>query len=1100
MWRLLLLITARTICSISSSTGFGGNGVYTANITLDGEQIDSIDLDGNDVETTDTEKYILQTGRRKLTILPRVTRSGDTKKKYVTLHDESGEEFTAQVRDDNKAKFIFIDQPLDMKTVDIGPNDGVVLLEGGALTAGMNRGNRRRGTGRSWINRGFVTIGRQDDVDADINLFAADDGLFGVDDIPAVFWRNEGKVVVGGTATIGTPNGSTINKGGVDIRNGGSLFLPYGTRVVNSGQFNLSGGFFGDVLLDRGGTLNIYNRRSGYHERSDIIGSDLRGRPFDPPNQARNDLADGGPENNPPGADRFFDILDEATGGLWGKVIDRDGSTVLWDPEDQDTPDDFAREKGINVFNEDGLALTDLGFGDAVFVGPNQSVTINRSIESDIGDGAILDEPIQKMDSAFYSILGYTSYDPVEEYGETDPVDPSTSIVQDVGAETTVQYNNDNSWFNGVFRVKSGVAEFTASGAVPGGDIYIENGSSFIWHGGAKDKNNRPTIFLSDDSKLTFNLNVDSIFSVYGKIQSTPGAELHFEKGIIYIKNDCSGYQGDFFIEDGATFHIRTDGDHKGKMFGGRLKSNGNVTLLTNQGVSPLTLTSGTLTLMRDEADATVESFIVQDLSVGEDAVVNADLEDAFIDNLLLSGTLNASKNATFYNADIAGGTCKLMDGVNRLTFTGTTTWGSRLITTDNVIADVTFQALKIRDDHDMLWELDLDPQTNTADHMTVGEMFFTGDSSLVIDKFKLLSSPTAESHVFEVLSILNNGNYPNIRIDAKDEVTGTLGIYKLYAEGGPGCITLRIPDAAFRDATPIQLSTIQDSVVPLKSIHQSLINSAVGFHGYVFDESKVNLGKYRFWDKTYSGKVDTKLSDTKIDNTEYGTIFGCDFRSAKFDDDTYFMPTVFFNYSTGRSAYDEEGKSKKGRVEKYMFGVKGSLFAGNNIFEAIGSYGFIGSNLKELGIKKSKLHSNIFSVSAKISRYCGITNNAGLKPEFMVTGSYAVNGDYREESTTVKNKNTLKCTLSPGLFIVSEKKKIAWSVGARCNYEIGKEMKSEFSGDDVGETKLKRMYGEALCSVKCDFAKNLRMGLEFSHQFCGRHGIKSTISIAKEF
>ncbi|MDR1034842.1 MAG: hypothetical protein LBL32_02820 [Holosporales bacterium] len=1072
---------------------------YIANIKIDKDQITSFILNDNEILADTSGAFSFDLGASShFVISPLVSLSQDDDKNYITISSDSGERFTAQLVDDGSgpsAKFIFISGQLDQVTINFQPEDSVILLPNSSLTAGIQDSNTRTNK-REWSNSGHISVlpsGTRS------QLIARDDGMFGVGSMPPVVWQNKrrGRLDILGDVQIGVPHGITENRGRIRVARDARCQMAESTRLLESGQLDIEGVFAGDIVLD-GGSVRIIHRDCDWEVDPDLSGKLLRGEEDTPDEQALIDLARGNPdEGGPPGVDNFYFWKDHA-GLITGKVYDRDGSTVLFDSDVDDAPSQLARDRGLERVDLAGESnfIEDFNDRSAAFVGPNQRVTINRK-------GGTIPEGPQDIRAAFYSINGYETYDPDTEYGVTVGVDKTVEVIQDVGDKSTIHYTNDNSWFNGVFIVKSGTADIDEAGAIPGGDVILLNGSSLIWHGGAKDKNNRPTVKLMGKSKLSFDLQPGAVFSVYGPILSDSGeAEIHFDMGEVYIKEDCSGFKGTVFVQNGATFVIRKDGLHRGKMFSGSMQVNGSALVKTTQGLSPLTLTSGSLTFERDNVDQTQESFEINKLTIGKNAEVFANLEGAKINNAVVSGVITVSKNAEFRNLIVDGGTVRLAAGVDRTDFFELTEFGSRLITTDNTIANVTFEALKIRDNHDMFWELDLDPKTNTADYMKVGTMFFTEGSSLVIDKFKLLSAPTAESHVFEILTILNGGKYPNIRVDATEEVAGAFGLYKLYAEGGPGCITLRIPNAAFRNSTPIQLSTIHTSVVPLKNIHQSLVNSASTSHGYVFAESgfKPFPGKFRFWDRTYTGELSTKAMDTKITDAEHGTIFGCDFQASKFNDNTYFVPTVFFNYSTGKAKSDNSTDSKKGRFNKYMVGAKGSVFAGKTLFETIGSFEFIGSDLRELGVKKSKMRSNVFSISTKLSRYCSISNNTDLKPEFTVTGSYAMNGDYKNDSITVKNGNSLKCTLSPGIFVVGNKKKEFYSFGIKCNYEIGKNMKSKFVEDVIEGSKLKKLYGEASCSFKHSFGNGLNAGLEISHQFGGRHGMRTTLSIAKEF
>ncbi|GHT91611.1 hypothetical protein FACS1894122_04310 [Alphaproteobacteria bacterium] len=157
-----------------------------------------------------------------------------------------------------------------------------------------------------------------------------------------------------------------------------------------------------------------------------------------------------------------------------------------------------------------------------------------------------------------------------------------------------IYYAGNNSWYNGIFNLNGGglqttdangqitkygtVAEFSPNSALFGGDINAEDGAQIIWHGGAKNPNNRPTITLYRNSDLMFDfpLGRNSIFSEYATIKSDPHkdqnkadtvsasdsyfhpASVHLNKGTLYIKGDNSGFMGDIYAEDKAKFIVKS--------------------------------------------------------------------------------------------------------------------------------------------------------------------------------------------------------------------------------------------------------------------------------------------------------------------------------------------------------------------------------------------------------------------------------------------------------------------------------------------------------------------------------------------------------------
>lgn len=171
-------------------------------------------------------------------------------------------------------------------------------------------------------------------------------------------------------------------------------------------------------------------------------------------------------------------------------------------------------------------------------------------------------------------------------------------------------YHGDNSWFNGVYKLKRGgiIVKNTAGmfgGRVELGDAdsyesSIGNGfgtlalhedltqeneeakefiktvkpTEFEWEGGAKDEYNKPHIYMNGNSTLFFNLQPDEnnnkIFSFYGNITGTERDRLIFEQGEVRIKGDCSGFKGSVAVTPGARFEVRCSDEGSSSQYEGK--------------------------------------------------------------------------------------------------------------------------------------------------------------------------------------------------------------------------------------------------------------------------------------------------------------------------------------------------------------------------------------------------------------------------------------------------------------------------------------------------------------------------------------------------
>ncbi|MDR0640480.1 MAG: hypothetical protein LBF65_01990 [Holosporales bacterium] len=1004
-------------------------------------------------------------------------------KKLKLVEFANGQSLKAAVNSTtNVATIYFINKGIDLDTVNTSPEDGVVILPGGELTVKQDKPSKQQ-----WKNTGRIAVlpesGKAD-------LTAVDSRLTGTSMKTPVTWENSkgAELTTWGDAIIGTKNGTSENKGTLVVRRGTTAMAP-GSNLLNSGSIAVDGVFQGNIILTKpAAKVVLHSRRAGYTYDQFLTESSvpLVGSP-DRSVSAIVDLMDER-------VSQFYSYNPSETGIVRGKISVMEGPSTrtLYSGPDDLLPDN--PDPRLEIHTIDAIDPYDL-----------DSTTAIRVSEIPIE----LTRP-GHLRAALYSEDGYTSYNEATGYGEVPAVDTRRVIRQNVGDGNTLYLDHDNSWFNGVWMISSGTADVPSTGSIPGGDIIIEDGAELYWHGGAKDKNNRPTINLVNGGELIFDLDSEGeAFSVYGKIKSQDKkAKIWFDKGKINIKNDCSEYQGQLIVSDGAEFVIRKDGEHKGRMFGGTVEIDGTAVIHTTSGMNPVTIGSGTA-VFRNTPDTPGDetSNEVKDVTIEKNATVKVEFDNAIISGTNLKGIIIVGENATFRDLDMDGGKLVMAPETKHLHIVNAR-WGSTLNTIDARIAEVTFGQLQIRDDHDMLWELDFDPATGKCDHITVEDLHFTEGSSLVVAGYVLLSPPERERYIFNILTISNGGRYPNIKIGTTKEVEGSLGKYKLYAEGGPGCVTLRLPDAPFQDATAEQLTILYESIEPLSTLQQVSLNSSFDVHHAVFAETSPEYfyGKYRFWNKSFYSGMDfnsakDNAADARILSLKYCTVVGCDFHARKFGQNAYTVPTLFMHYATGRTAYDEHQFSKRGMLSEYMVGFKETWFFGRNVFEAVASYGFTKNTLREEGTKQTHTTSNIFGFSAKLSRSFDLGRRFSLKPELMVHASYFMNSSSTSDKNKEENKDSGKFAICPGLYLINtSRNRFSFSMGGRWNYEICKSLKSKFQGDAVKHRKMKKGSIEVSFALSKEFRNKVHIGAEISRSFLSKSGVRASISISKEF
>lgn len=774
-------------------------------------------------------------------------------------------------------------------------------------------------------------------------------------------------------------------------------------------------------------------------------------------------------------------------------------------------------------------------------------------------------------------------------YAKTvDGVDESV-VINKTGGEDLIVHG-DQSWYNGVVNVKAGKLDIYAEGAMFGGKVVLQRDSgisnwktsietgetgstpepSITWRGGSKDPDNKPTIVLGHGTHMNFNLDEgtargdgdyvnDPVFSFYGSITNEDSADtgrdasaidwsdsyISFKKGTIYIKGDCSGFKGILKVAPGSKFVVRDDigthGQHKGVMFQGQLEvtdpnSAEKVTLDLTDALHPITQKNGTMLITNTNTGD--ENTTVQDLTTGSEATTEINVpQDASLKNTKVEGTLKivSGQNVNFDTLDIDGGVLEITGAkLGTVNIKGEFSVGSGLNTMGNNVLDTinSDTIMKVKDGRNLEWKLDLDPINGKADCIVAPSTSFTTGSSLIITDYKLISTPVEDSYTFQILKLTDSGaTYIPISIGTTKTVTGGAGTYSLYAEGGDGYITLRVPNATViinpTDITPStdttaaseKVNEINNVYLPTQLMHSSMFSAIGEIFNTVMSETTTAQdyqddlmlakegvksqsehaapGRFRFWNKTFAGTTDFKTDGTAVSNNNHGTIFGFDAKPHQLQNGTLFVPTVFAAYSGA----NDQHNTKRARSNNYMFGAKASWYGSNAIFDLIASYDFAKTHRTIDSSTKDSLKSHIFSVGAKAGYAFKLPNNFSIIPNISGIYSFVHNTDSKLTSTTVKNKNLHLVDIAPGIDLSYTKGVWKATVGAKYNIQNSHNVKGKIDGTALkSSTTLKKNFFECDLSVSRQADNGANLGFGIAKSFGNKKGTKFKINFSAKF
>ena len=696
-----------------------------------------------------------------------------------------------------------------------------------------------------------------------------------------------------------------------------------------------------------------------------------------------------------------------------------------------------------------------------------------------------------KCYASFYSIKGYSG-----KIGEVPDVSKTTILKKTKPGK--IVFMGDNSWYNGVFNMTSGTSDIHPDAAIFGGDVNLYGSSILIWRGGAKDPYNKPTISLYDLSELHFELQTAERFSVYGKIFGQENSTVYFDNGIVYIKSDCSGFMGNIVVADGAKFVIRTDigesGQHYGKMFSGKfkVKNSGSVTIDTSQGLEPLSVEDGSVTIVNTENE---NLSSIKGLTVGESASVIVDLKNAELTDVIVKGNTTLNHDSTINNLDVDNGFLKF--NAKTLNLKGKTIFGSYFDSIDGIISTINVDSLEIREGHSLNWYLDFDPQTGECDKMNVKEGKFPDSSSLKIDDYELLSEPTEKSYTFQILDVENN-IYPKIEVNNEKEIQGALGIYKLYSEGGNGKVVLRLDNATVIDPEELyglnekQLDELNNKIIYAEKMHNSDIFLISLIHNLVYANSEKykDENKCKIWHKSY-------IRSSEYDNIKFSEkvmAFGADTNLNQMKNKFCYYHTFFAAYSLKNLRID----SKKTDQENCTLGYKFSIINDKNSAEFLATYTFLNSSMKNGLTDVKPIKSGIIGLGTKLSRNIKLSQESSFVPSVSINYGASRSHNIKTESVAINNKHKHEIDVSPSIKFVHEKEKSSLNIEFRWYQKILNNMKSYVNKHKFKPSRKSKNCFETSFEVRRkNIMKTFDIGLRLSKIFGKSKEMKAEIHLS---
>jgi hypothetical protein len=644
-----------------------------------------------------------------------------------------------------------------------------------------------------------------------------------------------------------------------------------------------------------------------------------------------------------------------------------------------------------------------------------------------------------------------------------------------------VTYVGDNSGFKGKFELENSQATIAEKGKMFGGNINLHQDSELIWCGGEKDSGNRPDITMFNNAKLVFQLpeiGDNKIFSVYGTIKtnetSQSNATISISSGEILIKNDCSGFKGNLQISPNAVLKIINDDDHCGKMFGGSISvlNGGSITVNTQNGLVPLHVKEGTVTLSNENL---LERNIEQ-LTVEKDATINLEFADAIISGAsYVEGVLQIGQNADFEVLEVHGGTLKITEGVDIVTF-NKIQFGSLLDTMNNEITELSTNQLELlKHGGDMNWQLDFNLDNQKCDHFKAASFSNPGGKFLVISDYKMQGIPIDDVYIFNIMNIGGGDPYPHIEVTAGD-FPSEYGIYRLQGQDGTGNVIMKLISGLSIKHAYESVLTEHDSAMfsisdMLDSIHDNLM------------DNEIRVGKCCFWNKSRISNYELEVVGSDALHSKCSsTIFGFDTEPLALDSNMKFAPTVFMG-CVQENLHNTSVESKNSGT---LGGIKLAWFDADAYnFSIIGSYGVIKTNSKYCFVR-----SQLLSASARGSSNLPLKDDVFIVPALQLEYSKIMSGDAKMKHGSIEGKNIDRLRFSAAINLQMKQDFFRTSVGIKFNKRFGRKIFTKIN-DMSTESPIQIASSNLEYSINVNGKINSHTSVDLAigKSCCGRSG-----------
>lgn len=664
-----------------------------------------------------------------------------------------------------------------------------------------------------------------------------------------------------------------------------------------------------------------------------------------------------------------------------------------------------------NYAGDSGGALYNDG-GTAEIV---QSVFDGNTAEN-TGGGAILNSNILTISNS--------------EFKNNDTLGMGGAILNEAGAETKIsssEFSNNSSGFGGALYGKLW-SNFDAENVKFDSNTADTYGGAITTSGAANIKNS------------TFSNNSAAIG---GAIMAMSGSNINIGSNTAFINNTSENgggaialagqnpYTGKF--EDAAVVNLNSTEDGSAIVFEGNKMGSANeysnaIAMMGNS-VLNMNASNGGSILIKDSVAAQ-----------GENNIINVNMNNpagaANNGNILISSIY--APDAKF---NIGKGTINIAphDGstIPKILSFGNVTMndGARINSINNEIDTLQTSALKVYGTSYFNPDINLDNLTNDMiDNPLVGYSTTPLGGTIVVDDYNAFG--TLKKNSLKV-KILTNED-PNIKVSTTSDKVLTNPIGTMGLSGG-GSNYLEFGYKSFHPETyrfqAMQMAAYANQLVVNSTLFDRIGDRIIFTKGvdnvplkvemsgsYNVYKNKNSLASYPaesggLWFRPYSNFEKINLNrGFKVNNTQYGAIFGADLPAGHFENGSHFIGTLFGGYTGSMQDYGNIDGDQNGGFG----GVMGTVYKNNFYSSFLANLGGLGTDVKVFD-KKDNFNMFTASFASKSGYNFNVTENFTIQPTAMLSYSYfspsKFNSEYFDLPIRVERFQAIQMT--PGLNLI---------------------------------------------------------------------------------